>query len=60
MLHNICFEAIQNGEKSEFPRPQQRSVINSEVVEKCKPYEIYRGMYDVHRKAYFSFKNLCK
>ena len=37
---NICFEAIQNGSKSECSRLKQRSEIKFLVAEKCKPYKI--------------------
>ena len=39
---------------TEFTRPEQRSVIEFLVAEKCKPCEIYRRVYDVHEKAYLN------
>ena len=43
---NICFEAIQNGGKSECFRLEQSSVMKFLVAEKCEPCEIHRRMYD--------------
>ena len=44
---NICFEAIQNGCKSECTRFEQRSLIKFLMAKKGKSYEIYRRMCDI-------------
>ena len=39
--------------QTQFLRLKQRSVIKFLVAEKYKPYEIYRRMCDLYRKAFF-------
>ena len=46
--------------QTECSRLEQRSIIKFLVADKRKPYEIYRLMCDVYRKAYFSQKNFHK
>ena len=57
---NIFFETIQIGDKSECSRFEQSSVIKSLLAEKCKPYEIYRRMCDVHGEAFLLKKRFTK
>ena len=56
---NICFKAIQNGNKSNSGF-EQKSVFKFLLAEKCKPCEIYRRMCDVYGEAYFSKDNVFK
>ena len=40
--------------RTKCPRLEQRSVIKSFTAELCKPYIIYRRMWDVYGEACFS------
>ena len=58
-----CFsqKIFANGLNMGLPlQREQRSFIKYLLVEKCKPCEIYRRMYDLYREAYFSQRNLHK
>ena len=46
---NICFEPIQNVNKSSYSRLEQRSIIKFLLADKCKPCEIYKRMCNVIR-----------
>ena len=45
-------------DKIEYIRLEQKSFYKSLVAEKCKAYEIYRIICDVHKEACFSQKYL--
>ena len=44
--------------QAEYPKIDQRSLIQFCVTEKRKPREIYRTMCYVYEEAYFSLKNV--
>ena len=42
--------------QKEYSKPEQRSVIQFLVAEKCKSCKIYRGMSNAYGEAYFNPK----
>ena len=54
--YNICFDAIQNGGKSEFSTLKQTSFVKFPIAENWKPCEIYRRMLNEGKEVFFSPK----
>ena len=44
--------------QTEYSRLEQRSLMKFLVAEKCKPYEIYKRIYDVYGEACFNQINV--
>ena len=48
------FKMVAN--RAEYSKLEQKSVIKVLVAEKCKPWEIYKKLWDVYRETSFSKK----